>query len=235
MKHQILTVGLQDDLLYQCREHFAKINAEVQSALDISEAVSILKNKPVLLLVLDMKYLRNIGQCDWIANIRYVSYIPIIVLSDVLEADIIPSIQAGADICFDSKLSPSITVLLLSAQFRRYTEYDHYSRPETLPFQVGDIAIDPSRHIAWVRGRKVMLFPREFSLLLYFMHNPEIVLTQEQICLHAWKKDCPQCVFPAIHNLRKKIEPNPAKPIYIETIRRVGYRFTGYFSETCDN
>ena len=181
-----------------------------------------------------MEYLRSINQSDRIVNIRYISFIPIIVLSDVPETDVVPAIKAGADVCFDNGLPLPIITHLLSAQLRRITEYNHFHEPEKVPFQVGDIAIGPGRRMVWVRGIQVKLLPREFSLLLYFMRNPDIVLTPSQICEQAWKKDYIQDIAPAIHNLRQKIEENPATPLYIKTVYRVGYRFTGYFVETCD-
>lgn len=220
MKYQILAVGLKDDLLSHCREHFLERNIEMKNVLNISEAVSILENEIVHLLVLDMGYLRGIDQSNRIIQIRYVCFTPIVILSDIPEVDVAPTISAGADVCYDSRLPPSVITLLLSAQLRRYTEYNHFLKPETAPFQVGDIAIDPARRQVWVQGKLVSLLPREFSLLLYFMRNPGIVLTHEQICEHAWKKDYIQDIAPAIHNLRKKIEKNPASPVYIKTEHR---------------
>lgn len=235
LKYQIVTVGLKDELLSHCKEFFTERNIELQSAINTSEAVRILEKGASHLLILDMQYLRNIRQSDRIINIRHISFIPIIILSDTPETDVYPVINAGADICYDSKLPPSVIALLLSAQLRRYTTYNNFCEPETLPFQVGDIAIDLARHLVWVRGQQINLFPREFSLLLYFMHNPHIVLTREQICKHAWKKDYLQSVTQSIHDLRQKIEPDPTNPLYIQTVYRVGYRFTGDFVETCDN
>lgn len=194
MKYQILAVGLKDDLLSHCREHFLERNIEMKNVLNISEAVSILENEIVHLLVLDMGYLRGIDQSNRIIQIRYVCFTPIVILSDIPEVDVAPTISAGADVCYDSRLPPSVITLLLSAQLRRYTEYNHFLKPETAPFQVGDIAIDPARRQVWVQGKLVSLLPREFSLLLYFMRNPGIVLTHEQICEHAWKK--PDTVLP---------------------------------------
>lgn len=235
MRYQVLSVGLKNDLLPHCREHFAKRNTELKNAINISEAVGFLKKEPALMLVLDIEYLRSIGQSDWVVNIRYVSFLPVIVLSDVPETDAGPVITAGADICYDNRQPPSVIALLLTALLRRYIEYDHYYRPETAPFQVGDIAIDPKRRLVWVRGKQIRLRPREFTLLLYFMQNPDIVLTAEQICDNAWKKDYLQGVAQSVHDLRQIIEPEPANPVYIKTVHRVGYRFTGFYTETCDN
>lgn len=86
-----------------------------------------------------------------------------------------------------------------------------------------------------VCGRSVNLRPREFSLLLYFMRNPNIVLTADQICEHAWGIEYAQPVGQSIYDLRQQIESNPNKPCYIETVYRVGYRFTAYSSGICDD
>ena len=83
-------------------------------------------------------------------------------------------------------------------------------------------------------GRPVSLRHREFSLLLYFMRNPNMVLSAERICESAWGMEYTQPIDRAIHELRKQIEPNPRQPRYIHTVHRVGYRFVEYFSETCE-
>lgn len=115
---------------------------------------------------------------------------------------------------------------LAYAQLRRYTEYNHYSDPgkaEIASFQVGDIFIDPARRIVEVRGQLVSLRPREFSLLLYFMRNPNIVLTSEQICEQAWGMEGSynQGVSGPIAILRKSIEPDKSQPHYIKTVSGV--------------
>lgn len=235
MKYQILAVGLKDNLFSHCREHFVKWGIGLNRVIGISEAAHILKRETFQLLVLDMKYLRNKDLSDWILTIRYDSFIPIIVLSDFPEVDIGPTIRAGADACFDSNLPPSALALLLLAQIRRITEYNNSRELETVPFQVGDIVINPSRRLVWVRGQHIKLLPREFSLLLYFMKNSDIVLTPKQICEHAWKKNYTQSVAQSVHDLRQKIEVDPANPIYIKTVYRVGYRFAGCSNKTSDN
>lgn len=125
-------------------------------------------------------------------------------------------------------------------ELRRYTEYNHYNDPGgagVSSFQVGDIFIDPARRQVEVHGHLVSLRPREFSLLLYFMRNPRIVLTAEQICEHAWEMEGSynRGVSGPVALLRKAIEPDIANPRHIETIPRIGYRFTAYHGETCDD
>lgn len=148
--------------------------------------------------------------------------------------------QIKENMCVSGKWPYSMIADLAYAQLRRYTEYNHYRDPsgaEISPFQVGDIFIDPARRIVMVQGRSVDLRPREFSLLLYFMQNPKIVLTAEQICEHAWEMEGSynRGVSGPIALLRKGIEPDISNPCYIETIPRIGYRFTAYRDETCDD
>ena len=166
--------------------------------------------------------------CDRLADARQAAEFAVVVV-----------VRFGADICVSGKWPYSIIADLAYAQLRRYTEYNHNStsgETEISAFQKGDIYIDPARRKVEVRGRPVSLRPREFSLLLYFMRNPDIVLTSEQICEHAWGMEgiYNQGVSHPVRLLRQIIEPDPLKPVYIETVYRVGYRFTAYHSETCD-
>lgn len=149
-------------------------------------------------------------------------------------------VQLGADMCISGKWPLSMVADLAYTQLRRYTEYNHYQAPggpEILAFQEGDIYIDPARRRVEVRGQSVSLRPREFSLLLYFMRNPDIVLTSEQICEHAWGMEGSynQGVSGPIAILRKAIEVDKSNPPYIQTVPGVGYRFTAYSDETCDD
>ena len=100
MKYRILAVGLKDDLISQCRNYFSGNRIEIRTVPDVNEMVNSLKEESFRLLLLDMKYLRNIGQDAWIINIRYISLISIIVLSDIPDADIGPTVKEGADVCY---------------------------------------------------------------------------------------------------------------------------------------
>jgi len=208
---------------------------------DASRLLNRLSNNLIFhLLIVDLEYLRSIQQIGWLAEIRRTTYVPIIVLSDTPEEDVKNMIHLGADMCISSKQSYPMIAELAFAQLRRYTTYNHYEDPngaDVAPFRVGDIFIDPARRIVEVRQQPINLRPREFSLLLYFMRNPNVVLTSEQICEHAWGMEGSynQGVSGPIAILRKAIELDTSNPKYIETVSRIGYRFTAYHSETCDN
>lgn len=237
MAYNALTMGLPDELFTALQSLTAQHDLALTTSFTVQEAGRLLGQQAFHLLIVDLDYLRSIGQIEWLVNIRRISFVPVIVLSNTPEQDVNSMVQFGADMCISGKHPYSMIVNLAYAQLRRYTEYNHYNDPasaETAPFRVGDIYIDPARQEATVCGQSVSLRHREFSLLLYFMRNPGIVLSAGQICENAWGMEYTQPIDRAIHELRKQIETNPRQPCYIQTVHRVGYRFTAYSSETCE-
>ena len=238
MEYQALTVGISDEL-FSGIESLLSSHIRLMPSLTVKDAAYLLEKSIFHLLIIDIEYLRKVHQSDWLAGIRRISFAPVIVLSDTPEQDTHSMVQLGADICVSSKHPYSIIADLAQSQLRRYTEYNHYTGPgsiEVSPFGVGDIFIDPPRRIVEVRGQRVDLKRREFSLLLYFMRNPNIVLSSDQICEHAWgmTSGYDHGVAHPIYLLRKHIEPDPDSPTYIQTVHRSGYRFTPNYVETCD-
>lgn len=238
MEYRALTIGLTDGLFSGIQAALASTNLRLTPSLTVRDAGHMLDQQLIHLLIVDLEYLRSIGQADWLAGIRRITFVPVIVLSDDPEQDTGPMVDFGADICVHAKGSCSIIADLVFAQLRRSTEYNRKLTPDNTEndvFRTGDFFIDPARRITEVRGQSISLRPREFALLLYFMRNQNIVLTPEQICEHAWGMDYTQSVCQSIYDLRKQIEPNMRQLCYIKTIYRVGYRFTAYHSETCDD
>lgn len=238
MEYQALAIGLPDDLFSGIQPLLSSY-MHLISSQTVKDAARLLEEHQFHLLLVDVEYLRSVHQSDWLAGIRRITFVPVIVLSDTPEIDCHLMVQLGADICTSSKHPHSMIADLARAQLRRYTEYNHYIGPGSLevsPFQVGDIYIDPPRRIVKVREQLVDLRPREFALLLYFMRNPNVVLTSAQICHHAWKMTSgyDSGISHPIYLLRKKIEPQPNKPLYIQTVYGFGYRFTPNYVETCD-
>ena len=239
MEYTALTIGLTDELFTGIQTLLAVHNLQLIPSLTMNDASQLLNKQIFHLLIINLEYLRNIHQIEWLTGIRRISFIPIIILSDTPEQDLHPMIKIGADICVSSANSHSAIADFAHAQLRRYTEYNHYNDPRSVedsPFWVGDIYIDPPQREVKVQGQKVNLRRREFSLLLYFMRNPNIVLSSAQICENAWGMagSYNQGVSHPIRLLRQAIEPDPKQPVYIQTVHRFGYRFTPNHVETCD-
>lgn len=237
MTYSILTLGLPEKLITALQDLISQCDLNFIASATIRETSRLLEQQVFHLLIIGLDYLRNIHQTDWLEYIRHISFVPLIILSSTPDQDINTMVRIGADMCISGNYPHTEIASHAYAQIRRYTEYNHCNDPagaETLPFQVGDIFIDPARQKVEVCGRPVNLRHREFSLLLYFMRNSGIVLSASQICENAWGMEYTQPIDRAIYELRKQIESNPRQPCYIQTVHRAGYRFTAYSSETCE-
>jgi len=240
MEHQVLAIGIDNAICECLKEELAKESVVLVPAMNIPDGIRLWSKQDFSLIVTNFRELKQQEQLELLAGLRRMRFAPILALIDFQDKDLfVNSLDSGVDMCQPYDLSPSLLSKQVKALLRRYTDYNHRdqtSTPETAPFQCGDIFIDPLRHIVKVRGRSVKLCPREFDMLLYFMRNPHIILTDEQVCTNAWEIEggYSQGISQPIHVLRQAIEPEPEKPIYIETVRRVGYRFTAHNSETCE-
>jgi DNA-binding response OmpR family regulator len=99
---------------------------------------------------------------------------------------------------------------------------------EEQPLIAGDLTIDPARRQASLAGTPLVLKPKEFDLLRYFARHPGIVLSRDALLREVWGYDFPidtRTVDVHIRWLREKLEDDPSRPRWIETLRGVGYRF----------
>lgn len=93
---------------------------------------------------------------------------------------------------------------------------------------INDIVIDFEEKSVYKQGEELHLFTKEKQILFYLVENQNHVLSTEQIINHVWGYDeivDIKAVTVHISMLRKKIESNPTKPVYIQTVRGFGYKF----------
>lgn len=163
-----------------------------------------------------------------IENVRGWSQIPIIVISARGEdADKIQALDAGAD----DYLTKPFSVGELLARVRTALRHLSYLREGDAPqepiFRNGDLTIDYAAGVAEMAGKELHLTPREYELLCVLSKNVDKVLTHQYLLKQVWgttsKEDLASLrVF--MGTLRKKIEPDPSHPRYIQTHVGVGYR-----------
>jgi DNA-binding response OmpR family regulator len=149
--------------------------------------------------------------------------IPIIMLTAKgQESDVVFGLNLGAD---DYVTKPfSIEVLLARAN----TCLRRQHSVQTRIFEFGDCRLDCSAHKLFRHNQEVFLTPKEFRLLEYMVQNADRALTRERILDHVWGDEVivtQRSVDRCINTLRNKIEPDPQSPLFIRTIRDVGYRF----------
>ena len=100
---------------------------------------------------------------------------------------------------------------------------------DTAPmFTFPGLTIYPYQRQVFRGGTEIPLTHLEFSVLLYLVQQPGRVFSQQQIFEAVWNEDsdtCRHAVVSIIHQLRKKIEPDPPQPVYIQTVIHTGYKF----------
>ncbi|MCL6548961.1 MAG: response regulator transcription factor [Alicyclobacillus sp.] len=149
------------------------------------------------------------------------------------EIDRILGLELGADDYVTKPFSPRELVARARAVLRRIEEQPesrvHASAADEHPVTVGDITFDRLRHEVTVRGTPVELTPKEFELLHFFILNRDRVLARDQLLQQVWGYTVTpdtRIVDAHVSHLREKLESNPKDPVYIRTIRGVGYKFT---------
>ena len=240
MKYQVLVLGVSYELFQHLKAFFQKYSVSLVNAVTVSVALRLVAENIFHLMIIDLQVICTGEPIELLSSFRRARVMPIMVLAKSLnDIKLTQILTTGVDVCLPCDSIPELISAQAQALLRRYTEYNHYDQPETLeaaPFQCGDIFIDPLRRSVRVLGRPIELRPREFSLLLYFMRNPHIVLSSEQICVGAW--DMANYINGATNSvsiLRQAIEPDPKAPIYIKTVHRVGYCFTAHRSLDFNN
>jgi two-component system phosphate regulon response regulator OmpR len=142
------------------------------------------------------------------------------------EEDLLAGFQAGADDYMSKPFSPRELVARVEAQFRR-RDADTPARSRIdLP---GGISVDLARLEVYRKGQVIPLTPREGDILEYLIRNRERVVTRDDLLLDVWHYKSPnvetRTVDIHIVGLRRKIESDPARPTFIQTVRGKGYRW----------
>jgi two-component system alkaline phosphatase synthesis response regulator PhoP len=147
------------------------------------------------------------------------------------EIDRVVGLELGADDYVAKPFSPRELVARVKAVLRRTqgqrAESVHGAATQSERLTAGDITMDLVGHEVTVRGEPVLLTPKEFDLLRYFMENPNRVLSREQLLNHVWGYTAVQdtrIVDVHVSHLRDKVD-TPKQPRYIRTVRGIGYKF----------
>ncbi len=178
-------------------------------------------NRPDI-IILDLG-LPDLDGIEVVRRLREWSQTPIIILSvREQEADKVAALDAGAD----DYLTKPFGVGELMARLR--VALRHAAQPAAEPvFDLGRLKLDVARRLVTLAGQEVQLTPTEYELLKLLATHAGRVLTHRHILQQVWGRGYEQethLLRVNISNLRRKIEPDPARPTYILTEPGVGYR-----------
>jgi len=159
-------------------------------------------------------------------QLRTKSTVPVIMLTAKdSEVDKVVGLELGADDYVTKPYSSRELVARIRAVLRRGGE-DEIPLDGILAH--GPVRIDIERHIVTINGQVTQLPLKEFELLEFLMRNSGRVLTRSQLIDRIWGSDYfgdTKTLDVHIKRLRSKIEPDPANPIFIQTVRGLGYKF----------
>ena len=201
---------------------------EVLKAYDGDEAIRVLKNNEVDLLIMDVMMPRLDGIRATL-KIRENMSLPIIILSAKSEdADKILGLNIGADDYMTKPFNPLELVARVKSQLRRYTQLGSTARSDNQSeFRTGGLVIRDDLKEVTVDGEKVKLTPIEYNILLLLVKNQGKVFSINQIYENIWNEEAigaDNTVAVHIRHIREKIEINPKEPRYLKVVWGVGYK-----------
>lgn len=199
----------------------------VEKAYDGQEALKIVKDKKIDLMIIDVM-MPKLDGIRATLQIRKESKIPIIILSAKTEdADKILGLNVGADDYVTKPFNPLELVARVKSQLRRYTTLSSYGDEEGNVYEAGGLLINDDLKKVIVDGEEVKLTPIEYNILLLLLKNKGKVYSINQIYENIWNDEAigaDNTVAVHIRHIREKIEINPKEPRYLKVVWGVGYK-----------
>lgn len=163
-----------------------------------------------------------------VRDIREITYTPLMVITDpVVEAVHCDILQAGADLVLMRPVGPRVLVAYVQVLLRRV---DMVPQSVLNPFQLENFSLDSATRSVSVEGRASQRLTRlEFRLLYVLVSNREQIVPSDTLIERVWgyeNQGDSELLRGLISRVRRKVEPDPQNPRYIENVSALGYRFT---------
>ena len=230
MKQRILVVDDDYEVVRLMRAYLERSGYEVLVAYEGETAVYALRQDKPDLLLLDLMLPGRDGMeiTRIVRSDPKLAHIPIIMLTARVEdTDKIVGLEMGADDYVTKPYNPREVVARVRARLRSYSN-EQTAQNQTL--RVGALEMNIGRREVKVNGRLITLTATEFDLLHTLLEQPGYVFTRDELIRRALGADyegIDRTLDSHIRNVRRKIEPSPKKPTYIQTVYGVGYRLDG--------
>jgi two-component system response regulator RegX3 len=208
-----------DALAYMLR----KEGFEVSLAATGPDALTEFEKTGADIVLLDLM-LPGLPGTEVCRRIRQVSSVPVIMVSAKdSEVDKVVGLELGADDYVTKPYAPRELVARIRAVLRRGQDME----TANTSLEAGPVRMDVERHVVTVNGDDTRLPLKEFELLEMFLRNPGRVLTRGQLIDRVWGSDYvgdTKTLDVHVKRLRAKIEPDPAAPRHLVTVRGLGYK-----------
>jgi DNA-binding response OmpR family regulator len=225
MAKKILVVDDKLELRTLLKSYLNQEGFDVVTANDGQEALYVARHEKPNLIILDLM-MPEMGGYEFMRSYNREADTPVVILTAKIdENDKVLGLELGADDYVTKPFSPRELTARVRAVLRRSEK--QASTQEIL--RIGAIELDWAGRTTIVNGQMVVLTPSEFSLLGTLMATPGRVFSRLELLDRSQGtayEGYERTIDVHIRNLRAKIEPDVANPIYIETVYGAGYRFT---------
>ena len=225
--NRILVIDDDKELCALIKKSILTENIEADCCNNGKDGLEKLREREYHLVILDVM-MPGMDGFETLELIRKESRLPILMFTSKNDsASKVRGLRAGADDYLTKPVDMDELIARILSLVRRYTRFNQSEGlPQQLDFDGLRIDMD-TRSITTVNGT-FELPPKEFDLLLLFVKYQGKILTKQRIYEEVWGEE--YCyddsnIMAIISRLRKKLEENPGKPKYIQTIKGIGYRF----------
>ena len=229
----ILVVDDNKEIVYSIGELLKYEGYQVMSAYDGMQALNVLEQNKIDLILLDVMMPRLNG-LSTLMKLREKHRIPVIILSaKTEESDKVSGLMLGADDYVEKPYNPAELTARVKAHLRRYHAWGGGAPKEDEDRIVnGGLVLDKKQRIAIAEGEEVRLTATEYKILLLLMENLGQVFSAEQIYEKVWEESASfaveNTVMVHIRHIREKIEIDTKKPRYVKVVWGIGYKMEKY-------
>lgn len=225
MKQTILVVDDEPSIIDVVTAYLKREGFLVATAADGPAALAAARRVRPALVVLDLM-LPDLDGIEVCRRLRAESDVPIIMLTArAEEADKLVGLAIGADDYMTKPFSARELVARVRVVLRRAGQGRAEGRQA---IRYGDLIVDPEQRLATRRGEPIELTALQFDLLYALARRPGRVFTRDDLIEACWGPGAEvlgRVVDMQIVNLRRRLEDDPSEPVYLHTVRGVGYRF----------
>lgn len=227
--YNILVCDDENDIRSAIKIYLSGDGYNIYEAENGKQALDVIEHEDIHLVLMDIM-MPVMDGIHALAKLREKYNIPVIMLTaKSQDIDKIVGLNAGADDYITKPFNPVELTARVKSQLRRYMRLGGSadSAPKSSVLVNGGIELDDSSKTVTVDGEPVNLTPTELQLLKFFMENLDKVFSPKEIYRKVWNDDplgAENTVTVHIRHLREKIEPFPAKPIYLKVVWGHGYK-----------
>ena len=232
MGKKVLVVDDEKSIVTLLQYNLKQAGYEVLTEMDGEDGknTALKENPDLIILDLMLPTMDGLEVCKQLRQQK--NFTPILMLTAKDdEFDKVLGLELGADDYMTKPFSPREVVARVKAILRvlkfKMSQQNNMKQNSSDQLKISNLTIYPEQYEAYYEDTLLELTPKEFELLLYLAKNKGRVLTRDQLLSAVWNYDFAgdtRIVDVHISHLREKIEQNTKKPVYIKTIRGLGYK-----------